>query len=192
MNEQRSDKRAKFLADHQLERNKRNKKIIGIALIAVLAGTALFAYINRPYQSPGGGNFNVGRPQNYDGQKIEMTEVPLAVENGWASISLDTLKEKKIIYTEYRGEKRKYYGDFDYLPLSAMITPADTHARINGPYTHSRINQVNAQSRMRTADSKQRLARAEVGVPVPYPAACRPQAWSAAAAIAVLSVVSGA
>lgn len=30
-------------------------------------------------------------------------------------------------------------------------------------------------------------ARAEVGVPVPYPAACRPQAWSAASAVAVLS-----
>ncbi|MDO8337867.1 MAG: glycogen debranching N-terminal domain-containing protein [Microcella sp.] len=29
--------------------------------------------------------------------------------------------------------------------------------------------------------------RAEVGVPVPYPAACRPQAWSAASAVAVLS-----
>lgn len=30
-------------------------------------------------------------------------------------------------------------------------------------------------------------ARAEVGRPVPYPAACRPQAWSAASAVAVLS-----
>ncbi|WP_082514792.1 glycogen debranching N-terminal domain-containing protein [Yonghaparkia sp. Root332] len=30
-------------------------------------------------------------------------------------------------------------------------------------------------------------ARAEVGAPVPYPAACRPQAWSAASAVAVLS-----
>ena len=28
-------------------------------------------------------------------------------------------------------------------------------------------------------------------LPVPYPAACRPQAWSAAAAVAVLSAVLG-
>lgn len=32
---------------------------------------------------------------------------------------------------------------------------------------------------------------AEVSAPVPYPAACRPQAWSAAAAIAVLGAVQG-
>lgn len=31
----------------------------------------------------------------------------------------------------------------------------------------------------------------EVAVPVPYPAACRPQAWSAAASVAVLSAVLG-
>jgi len=34
-------------------------------------------------------------------------------------------------------------------------------------------------------------ARSEIGVPVPYPAACRPQAWSAAASIAVLMAVTG-
>ena len=34
-------------------------------------------------------------------------------------------------------------------------------------------------------------ARAEVPVPVPYPAACRPQAWSAAAAVSVLGAVVG-
>ena len=31
----------------------------------------------------------------------------------------------------------------------------------------------------------------EVAVPVPYPAACRPQAWSAAASVAVLTAVLG-
>ena len=34
-------------------------------------------------------------------------------------------------------------------------------------------------------------ARTEVPVPVPYPAACRPQAWSATAAVAVLTAVTG-
>jgi len=34
-------------------------------------------------------------------------------------------------------------------------------------------------------------ARADVPVPVPYPAACRPQAWSAASAVAVLTAVTG-
>jgi glycogen debranching enzyme len=34
-------------------------------------------------------------------------------------------------------------------------------------------------------------ARADVPAPVPYPAACRPQAWSAAAAVAALSAVTG-
>lgn len=34
-------------------------------------------------------------------------------------------------------------------------------------------------------------ARRAVGVPIPYPAACRPQAWSAASAVAVLSAALG-
>jgi glycogen debranching enzyme len=34
-------------------------------------------------------------------------------------------------------------------------------------------------------------AASEFSAPVPYPAACRPQAWSAAAAIAVLSTSLG-
>lgn len=34
-------------------------------------------------------------------------------------------------------------------------------------------------------------ARADIPVPVPYPAACRPQAWSAAASIAVLTAALG-
>jgi glycogen debranching enzyme len=33
--------------------------------------------------------------------------------------------------------------------------------------------------------------RGDIGVPVPYPAACRPQAWSAAAAVSVLGSVLG-
>lgn len=34
-------------------------------------------------------------------------------------------------------------------------------------------------------------ARADMPVPVPYPAACRPQAWSAAASVVVLAVATG-
>lgn len=124
MDDSRAEKRAKFLADHNLARKKRNRKILGIALVVVLAGAGFISYLNRPYKSPKGGNYNIGETQNYNDKKVEMTTVPLKFENGKAKISLDTLKEKKIIYTEYRGEKRKYYGSFDYLPLTAFITPA--------------------------------------------------------------------
>jgi glycogen debranching enzyme len=34
-------------------------------------------------------------------------------------------------------------------------------------------------------------SRAEVPAPVPYPAACRPQAWAAASSVAILSAVFG-
>ncbi|MCL4440573.1 MAG: DUF2318 domain-containing protein [Firmicutes bacterium] len=122
MDDTRAQKRAKFLEDQNLIRKRRNRKILGAAAILVAAGVALFSFLNKPYASPTGGNFNIGEAQNYKNQKIEMTAAPLKVENGKAAISLDTLKEKKILYTEYRGEKRKYYGTFDYLPLNAFVT----------------------------------------------------------------------
>jgi len=124
MNEDRAEKRAKFLEDHNLARKKRHRKILGVALVMVVAGAALISYLNRPYESPKGGNYNIGQTQNYKDKKIEMTEVPLKLKNGKALISLDTLQDKKILYTEYRGEKRKYYGNLDFLPLAALITPA--------------------------------------------------------------------
>ncbi len=124
MEENRAEKRAKFLEDHNLARKRRNRKILAGAAVMVAVGVALFTYLNRPYESPNGGNYNIGEAQNYKGQKIEMSTVSLKVESGKAVIPLDTLKDKKIIYTEYRGEKRKYYGTFDYLPLNAFITPA--------------------------------------------------------------------
>jgi len=69
-------------------------------------------------------NYNIGQTENYKDQKIDMTAVPLEVKDGKAFISLVTLKKSKIIYSEYRGEKKKYYGSFDYLPINAYITPA--------------------------------------------------------------------
>ncbi len=124
MDETRAEKRAKFLEDQALARKRRNRKILFTGIIVSALGIALFSYLNRPYESPKGGNFNIGQTQNYEGRKIEMTDVSLKMENNTAVISLDKLKEDKILYTEYRGEKKKYYGSFDYLPLNAFITPA--------------------------------------------------------------------
>lgn len=120
----REEKRAKFLEDQNLVRKRRNKKIFAVTSIILVAGVALISYLNRPYESPKGGNYNIGETENYKNQKIEMTNVPLEVNNGKVSISLDTLKEKKILYAEYKGEKKKYYGSFDYLPINFFITPA--------------------------------------------------------------------
>lgn len=124
MEETRAEKRAKFLIDQKLTRKRRNRKIFSVTAILIIAGTALIAYLNKPYESPNGGNFNIGETENYNNQKINMTTVPLKLENGKAFISLNTLKKNKIIYTEYKGEKRKYYGTFYYLPINAFITPA--------------------------------------------------------------------
>jgi len=124
MDETRAEKRAKFLEDQGLARKKRNRKILAAGMIISAVGIALFSYLNRPYESPKGGNHNIGQTQNYQGRKIEMTDVSLKVADNKAVISLDKLKEDKILYTEYRGEKKKYYGSFDYLPLNAFITPS--------------------------------------------------------------------
>ena len=45
--------------------------------------------------------------------------------------------------------------------------------------------------RLPAARAVRRRRRAEVGRPVPYPAACRPQAWAAAAAVTVLQATLG-
>ncbi len=124
MDESREAKRAKFLEDQALVRKKRNKKIIGFAAVLIFVGVALFSYFTRPYTNPKGGNFNIGDVQNYKNKKIDMTDVTPEIKNGKVMISLDTLREKKIVYTEYREVKKKFYGDFDYLPLNAFITPA--------------------------------------------------------------------
>jgi len=120
----REEKRARFLEDQDTARKKRNRKILGVVTLLVIAGVALFSYLSRPYENPRGGNFNIGETQNYKGQKVEMTEIPLELKDGKAYISLEKLLEEKILYTEYTGEKRKYYGNLEYLPLTALITPA--------------------------------------------------------------------
>ena len=120
----REEKRAKFLEDQALIRKRRNKKILAVAVVLLVAGIALISYLNRPYVSPNGGNFNIGEAENYKNQKINMTTIPLEVKEGKVILSLDTLKKNKIEYAEYRGEKRKYYGSFDYLPLNIFITSA--------------------------------------------------------------------
>ncbi len=120
----RENKRAKFLEDQKLVRQRRNKKILGTSAVLVVVLVALFAYFGRPYQNPNGGNYNFGESEDYNNQKINMTSVPLKVADGKAYIPLDTLKAKKILYTEYRGEKRNFYNNFNYLPVNAFITPA--------------------------------------------------------------------
>lgn len=124
MDDTREEKRAKFLEDQNLLRKRRNKKVFAFTAILLIAGVTLISYLNRPYESPKGGNYNIGAAENYKNQKIEMTNVPLEINNGKVTISLDTLKEKKILYAEYKGEKKKYYGSFDYLPLNVFITSA--------------------------------------------------------------------
>ncbi len=124
MDDNREKKRAKFLEDEKLIRKRRNKKIFAFTAVFLVVGVALISYLNRPYESPKGGNYNIGKAENYKNQKIDMTTVPLEVKDGKALISLDSLNEKKILYTEYRGEKKNYYGSFDYLPINAYITPA--------------------------------------------------------------------
>lgn len=124
MEENRAEKRAKFMEDYKVYRARRNKKILAGAAIVIALGFAVFMYLNRPYESEKGGNYNIGSTENYEGKKIPMKDVPLEVKNGKAYISLDALKKDKIIYTEYRGEKRKYYLKLDYLPLMTFISPA--------------------------------------------------------------------
>lgn len=124
MEETRAEKRAKFMEDYKTYRARRNKKILAGLGIVIALGIAVFMYLNKPYESEKGGNYNIGSTENYEGKKIAMTNVPLVVNNGKAYISLDDLKKNKILYTEYRGEKRNYYLKLDYLPLMTFISPA--------------------------------------------------------------------
>jgi len=124
MEENRAEKRAKFMEDYQTYRTRRNKKILAGVGIVITLGIAIFMYLNQPYESEKGGNYNIGSPENYEGKKMEMASVPLEVKDGKAYISLDTLKKEKILYSEYRGEKRNYFMKLDYLPLMTYISPA--------------------------------------------------------------------
>lgn len=124
MEENRAEKRARFMEDYKTYRARRNKKIMAGLGIVVILGIALFMYLNKPYENAKGGNFNIGSTQNYDSQKIAMTNSPLEVKADKAYISLDALKKNKILYSEYRGEKRNYYLKLDYLPLMTYISPA--------------------------------------------------------------------
>ncbi|MFZ5641349.1 MAG: Fe-S-containing protein [Bacillota bacterium] len=124
MEENRAEKRAKFMEDYNTYRARRNKKVLAGVGVVLALGIAVFMYLNKPYTSEKGGNYNIGRTENYEGKKIEMKDTPMVLNNGKAYISLDTLKKEKILYTEYRGEKRKYFMKLDYLPLMAYVSPA--------------------------------------------------------------------
>ncbi len=124
MEENRAEKRAKFMEDYQAYRSRRNKKILAGLSIVVALGIAVFMYLNQPYESEKGGNYNIGRTLNYEGKKFTMTNTKLTVNNGKAFISLDALKKDTIIYTEYLENRRKYFMKLDYLPLMAYISPA--------------------------------------------------------------------
>lgn len=124
MEENRAEKRAKFMEDYQAYRSRRNKKILAGLSIVVALGIAVFMYLNQPYESEKGGNYNIGRTVNYEGKKFTMTNTKLTVNNGKAFISLDALKKDTIIYTEYLENRRKYFMKLDYLPLMAYISPA--------------------------------------------------------------------
>jgi hypothetical protein len=57
MDVSREEKRAKFLADQNLLRKRRNKKIFAFTAVVLVAGVALISYLNKPYESPKGGNY---------------------------------------------------------------------------------------------------------------------------------------
>ena len=119
------DKRSKFLAEYEVQRKKKQKKILlitGLLVVLVLAGYSIYSKINTiAHQDE---NYNIGQPVSYQGKKVEMTSINTNVIDGKLEIPISAVKENSIIYTEYRGYKRNYYGKLDYLPLMAVVSPS--------------------------------------------------------------------
>ncbi len=119
------NKRTKFLAEYELQRKKKQKKVFliaGLLVVLAVAGYSVFSKLNAiAHQDE---NYNIGQPVSYQGEKVEMTSIKTQVVNGKLEIPISAVKENSIIYTEYRKYKRNYYGTFDYLPLMAYVSPS--------------------------------------------------------------------
>jgi len=122
----RQDRKEQFLKDFEAEKKKRNKIILAVTSLVTVMAIAFFVYINnRPYESANGGNYNIGESANYDGKKVEMTDIgnPI-VEEGKVKIPIQKIKENSIVYLEYEGDPdHVYYGKLKgVLPLTAFVS----------------------------------------------------------------------
>jgi len=119
------NKRSRF-EERDANRRKRQKMILGIAALITVIGIAVFTFINSgQYKSVDGGNYNVGSEPNYDGKKIEMTNVDLILENGKAKIPIAEITKNSIIRVEYKGDGKKiFYGDLKTFPMVAYVSPS--------------------------------------------------------------------
>lgn len=104
----RRDKRERFLRDASRGRSRRGvlkwAVVLGLAAVLVLVGAALFSTY---------GGRSADQPAE---RQIDMTDTEATLADGKLAVSLNTIKQKGLVYFEYKGTNT--------VPLLAYVGPS--------------------------------------------------------------------
>ena len=117
-----SSKKARFEANIQKEQKR--KRIVLSVMAAILILGSLGIIISTRESIPGlDSKYSIGRSLDYEGKKIEMTEITPVISNGQVKLALANLEKSSIIYAMYDQNLDIGNGQKG-LPLMAYLTPA--------------------------------------------------------------------